>query len=145
MTSQSGECPDTGLICLETARNRFESAGMTLPTVPICRCQVDRIDRIVQNIADLARSTWQRSCTGSARHRSTPEMYGSGSGGFRYLPARRPTLAMCQVEGGHTGENIASIVHNIITDYAITHKLGYFMADNATNNDKALCILEHRI
>jgi hypothetical protein len=54
-------------------------------------------------------------------------------------------LAMRQVEGGHTGENIAGIVHNIITDYAITHKLSYFMADNATNNDKALCILEHRI
>ena len=78
----------------DIARNRFESMEAAFSTVPSGIFQVDRIVRPVQDIPDFVRSTRQRSCAGSARRRSKPEMYGSGSGGFRYLPARKPTLVV---------------------------------------------------
>jgi hypothetical protein len=83
---------DIRLLRPDIARNRFESMEAAFPTVPSGIFHVDRIVRPVQDIPDFVRSTRQRSCAGSARRRSKPEMYGSGSGGFRYLPARRPTL-----------------------------------------------------
>jgi hypothetical protein len=104
MISQSRVCPiqvgrddicrstDSRLLCPETARNWFESIKVTLPTVPNWVFLVDRVDRPVQNIPDFARSTRQPGCAVSARRRSKPVTLGFGSGGFRYLPARRPTL-----------------------------------------------------
>src|SRR5947207_3008613 len=47
-------------------------------------------------------------------------------------------LAMYEVEGQHSGENLAVIVLDVIQDYGIQTKLGYFMCNNASNNNTML-------
>lgn len=42
---------------------------------------------------------------------------------------------MDEVDGAHSGENICKAFLHIANDYEIRHKLGYFMMDNASNND----------
>lgn len=42
---------------------------------------------------------------------------------------------MKEVSGNKTGENLASIVMEIIKDWEIQSQLGYFMMDNASDND----------
>jgi hypothetical protein len=50
-------------------------------------------------------------------------------------------LALQEIQGRHTGENLAPIVLAILQDYSITHKLGYIQMDNATNNDTLMAAL----
>ena len=47
-------------------------------------------------------------------------------------------LAIREVEGAHTGRNISATLFDVIEEFNIVYKLGYFMTDNASNNDKAL-------
>jgi hypothetical protein len=47
-------------------------------------------------------------------------------------------LALPKLSGIHSGENIAFTIVEILDFYAIKDKLGYFMLDNATNNDTAV-------
>ena len=50
------------------------------------------------------------------------------------MPINLPQLA-----GSHTGEAIASTLTKTLEVYGITReKLGYFVLDNATNNDTAI-------
>jgi hypothetical protein len=44
-------------------------------------------------------------------------------------------LAVKEIEGNHKGENLAPIVMEVIEDWQIADKLGYFVMDNASNND----------
>lgn len=44
-------------------------------------------------------------------------------------------LALQEVDGEHTGENMSKSVMDVIEDYSIASKVGYFVMDNATNND----------
>jgi RimJ/RimL family protein N-acetyltransferase len=44
-------------------------------------------------------------------------------------------LALRELDGKHTGQNIASSIMQIINDYGVASKVGYFMMDNADNND----------
>jgi hypothetical protein len=44
-------------------------------------------------------------------------------------------LAFRRIKGEHSGENQASTILEVIYDYGIEAKIGYFMADNATSND----------
>lgn len=44
-------------------------------------------------------------------------------------------LGIKELEGSHTGSNIAHVLLAILDDYGITSKLGYLQMDNATNND----------
>ena len=46
------------------------------------------------------------------------------------------TLGMREVQGHHSGENLALLVEGIIEDFLIGNRIGYFMMDNATTNDK---------
>lgn len=48
---------------------------------------------------------------------------------------RTTLLAIREVHGEHTGENMASVVLKVIKDYKIGRKVGYFVLDNAANND----------
>src|SRR6266480_3755072 len=48
------------------------------------------------------------------------------------------TLAMKEVEGQHMGENLAAVLLDVIRDYRIQNRLGYFMGDNTSNNDTML-------
>jgi hypothetical protein len=50
-------------------------------------------------------------------------------------------LALREIQGRHTGENIAPVVLDILQDYGITYKLGYIQMDNATNNDTLIAAL----
>ncbi len=59
--------------------------------------------------------------------------------------AEATLLAIRELEEDHTGENIAVIIYDMAKEYHIVEKLGYFMMDNATNNDKALKSLNSQI
>lgn len=48
---------------------------------------------------------------------------------------RRNVAAMKEVDGAHTGENLAAVVIEVVTEWNIQGNLGYFMMDNADNND----------
>ena len=50
-------------------------------------------------------------------------------------------LALQEIQGRHTKENLAPMVLDILQDYGITHKLGYIQMDNATNNDTLIAAL----
>jgi hypothetical protein len=47
-------------------------------------------------------------------------------------------LALRELDGKHSGHNIASCIMQAINDYGIASKVGYFMMDNADNNDKMM-------
>ena len=44
-------------------------------------------------------------------------------------------LAVRQIHGIHSGENIAKTVVKVIGEYQVDHNVGCFMLDNATSND----------
>ena len=44
-------------------------------------------------------------------------------------------LAVKEIEGNHHGENLAPLVMEVIKDWEIAEQLGYFVMDNASNND----------
>jgi hypothetical protein len=44
-------------------------------------------------------------------------------------------LALRELDGKHSGQNIAGSIMKVINDYGIASKVGYFMMDNADNND----------
>jgi hypothetical protein len=44
-------------------------------------------------------------------------------------------LALKEVHGPHTGENLALVFLTVVDDYQIASKLRYFMGDNVGNND----------
>lgn len=48
---------------------------------------------------------------------------------------RTSVLALLEVEGEHSGENMAEVLLHIIRDYKIGGRIAYFMADNASSND----------
>lgn len=51
-------------------------------------------------------------------------------------------LGIKEIIGKHKGEYIAPVLHQIVKEFGIQDKLGYFMADNASNNDSAIKFLE---
>ena len=48
---------------------------------------------------------------------------------------RNTVLALRELEGEHSGENMADVLLQVIGDYKITGQIGYFMCDNASTND----------
>ena len=50
------------------------------------------------------------------------------------------TLGMKELYGEHSGKNIAGVIYNVCSDFEILNKLGYFVMDNASNNDM---LVEH--
>lgn len=47
-------------------------------------------------------------------------------------------LAFTIINGNHSGSNIGRILIQTINNYGIRTKVGWFTADNATNNDTAI-------
>jgi hypothetical protein len=47
-------------------------------------------------------------------------------------------LGLREIEGLHTGENLCSVLIQILAEYKIWTKVGYFVMDNAANNDTML-------
>jgi hypothetical protein len=58
---------------------------------------------------------------------------------------RKFTIALREVEGSHSGENMEKVLWDVLSEYQILTKLGYFTMDNATNNDTMLSALEHHL
>lgn len=51
----------------------------------------------------------------------------------------KATLALREILGGHRGaEDLAPVIHEVVKEYGIQNKLGWFMTDNVGNNDTAL-------
>ena len=59
--------------------------------------------------------------------------------------AEATLLAIRELKEEHTGKNIAEKIYAVIKEYSISNKLGYFVMDNASNNDTALVSLNKRI
>ena len=51
---------------------------------------------------------------------------------------RRQLLAFRRIYGAHDGANIAAALLEVINEYGIAQKIGYFMSDNAKSNDTAI-------
>lgn len=47
-------------------------------------------------------------------------------------------LAVRELQGDHGGENQAAVIADVLVDYEIEYKLGFFVGDNAQSND-TLC------
>ncbi len=58
---------------------------------------------------------------------------------------RNLTIGLREMEGAHSGENMAKVLWDVLSEYQILTKLGYFTMDNASNNDVMLSKLEHRL
>ena len=50
-------------------------------------------------------------------------------------------LGLRDTLGSHTGANMADHLLSVINDFQIGHQIAFFIADNASNNDKALAVL----
>ena len=48
---------------------------------------------------------------------------------------RQSVLALRELEGQHTGRNQAELIMRVIKEFGIALKVGYFMMDNAENNE----------
>jgi hypothetical protein len=50
-------------------------------------------------------------------------------------------LSLRNTYGSHAGEEIKQQLYDVLTEYRILDRIAFFMADNATSNDKALKLL----
>jgi len=46
-----------------------------------------------------------------------------------------PVIGLRLLEGSHTGSNMAGVVSELLQEYGVLERLGYFIGDNASNND----------
>jgi hypothetical protein len=53
-------------------------------------------------------------------------------------------LALKEIDGDHTGENLAPVILEVIADYGFKTNLGFFVMDNASNNDTMMNYLSLR-
>jgi hypothetical protein len=49
--------------------------------------------------------------------------------------AKTSLLAIREISGTHSGEDIGRAVYDTMKEFGICGKIGYFMGDNASNND----------
>jgi len=54
-------------------------------------------------------------------------------------------MAIQEIEGDHDGENISEVVHGVLKEFKMVNRIGYFIGDNASNNDTAMEWLDRRI
>ena len=51
---------------------------------------------------------------------------------------RHLQLSMCRLYGGHSGENVAAHILQILCDWGINDRIGYFITDNEASNGTAI-------
>jgi hypothetical protein len=56
----------------------------------------------------------------------------------KHLKARSYLIGLRHVRGAHSGENITEAMIPVLVEMGVVPKLGYFMADNAGNNNTAV-------
>jgi hypothetical protein len=54
------------------------------------------------------------------------------------LRNRSVLLSLREIEGTHTGENLAEAIVPVLEEYDLADRLGFFIADNASNNDTCI-------
>jgi hypothetical protein len=54
-------------------------------------------------------------------------------------------LAIREISGPHDDENIGQTVYDVVQEFGIEDKIGFFMSDNATNNDTTIQYIERRV
>lgn len=54
-------------------------------------------------------------------------------------------LAIRRLEGEHSGANQAQVLLNVIADYKIGGRIGFFMVDNASSNDVAIDLVLRKL
>ena len=54
---------------------------------------------------------------------------------------QRRLLAFRRIYRSHDGDNQAAIVLEVLEEYAISHRVGYFVCDNATSNDSTVALI----
>lgn len=59
----------------------------------------------------------------------------------RDLKVRSVSIALTSIEGAHSGENIAEAVIPILEMYELQGKIGFFITDNASNNNTCITAL----
>jgi hypothetical protein len=48
--------------------------------------------------------------------------------------------------GAHSGNNMATVVQNTLQKFGVlTHAVGYFVLDNASNNDSAVTVIGEKM
>ena len=60
------------------------------------------------------------------------------------LSVRNSLIALPRMKGSHTGENIADELIAVIEDYDLASRVGFFIADNVSVNDKAIRLVLER-
>lgn len=75
----------------------------------------------------------------------TSPNYMSMLGIIAHFPALNGTplsilLALRRVYGSHSGSNLSDILIQVLNEYELIEKIGWFMLDNCSNNDT---MLEH--
>ncbi|EFQ89361.1 hypothetical protein PTT_14415 [Pyrenophora teres f. teres 0-1] len=67
--------------------------------------------------------------------------YVNSDGKLRDLP-----IALPQLTGAHSGDRLAEVVLSILEQFSISERtLGYFVLDNASNNDTAVAAIAHEL
>ncbi|KAK1912669.1 hypothetical protein P3342_004605 [Pyrenophora teres f. teres] len=67
--------------------------------------------------------------------------YVNSDGKLRDLP-----IALPQLTGAHSGDRLAEVVSSILEQFSISERtLGYFVLDNASNNDTAVAAIAHEL
>jgi len=59
----------------------------------------------------------------------------------RNLKSLSLLIALKEMEGSHSNENIAAAILPVFGDFRIEDKLGFFISDNVTSNDRAVNVL----
>jgi len=55
---------------------------------------------------------------------------------------RAALIGLPEVIGKHSGQNIAKCLFDVVKEYGIGEKIGYFQLDNATNNDTVVAAMD---
>ena len=59
--------------------------------------------------------------------------------------ARTVILGMKRLIGPHSGENMATLLKEVLQTYNLGPRLGYYILDNASNNDTCLRVVEDHL
>ena len=54
------------------------------------------------------------------------------------LQARSLLITLKEVDGSHSGENMAAIILPVLREFCIDNRIGYFISDNMTSNNLAI-------
>ena len=59
--------------------------------------------------------------------------------------SERALLGIWEIEGAHDREHTTRVIYDVVKDLSIQEKMGYFVGDNTSNNNMAVCSLDKRV